>query len=74
VTDNDCRRFHPERIDESRKRGGLLLPSRIVEKEAGERRTPILQDANQRSAREVVRHTVFCQPGQARPVESGLDQ
>lgn len=65
--------LHPEHFDESRKRGGLLLLTRIVEERARERRTPIFQHADQCPAREVVRHAVFCEPSKASPVESGLN-
>jgi hypothetical protein len=65
------RLLHPERFDESRKRGGLLLLTRIVEEEARERRAPIFQHADQRSAREVFRHAVFREPCKASPIESG---
>ena len=62
-----------KRIDQSRQRSGLLTAARIVEKEARKRRAPVLQHADQRSAREVFRHPIFRDPGKARPVERRLD-
>src|ERR671912_2321758 len=59
--------------DDRRKRCGLLLPTRVVKKEAGERRTPIFQHAYQRSTRELRCDTVFRHPGQTGPVDSGLN-
>ena len=56
-------------LDESRKRGWLLLPTRIVKEEAGERRTPILEDAHQISAREVIGNAVFRHPGETHPID-----
>ena len=63
----------PECGDESRESGGLLPATRIVQEEARERRTPILEHADQRSAREVFRDPVFRDPSEARPVERRLD-
>ena len=57
----------------SREGGWLLLPTRIVEEEAREGRTPIFQHAYQRSTRELWRYAVFRHPGQAGPVEGGLN-
>src|SRR5438093_9229712 len=62
-----------KRVDDSRKRGWLLLPTGIVEEEAGEGRTPIFEHAHQRATGEVWRYTVFRHPGQAGPVDSSLD-
>jgi hypothetical protein len=45
LPDRRCR-LHPEHFDESRKRGGLLLLTRIVEEKTRERRTPILPHAH----------------------------
>ena len=51
----------------------MLATTRVVQKEPRERRTPILEHADQRSARKVLRDAVFRNPGESSPVESGLD-
>lgn len=43
----------PQRRDKSHKGGGLLLPRGIVQKEAGEGRTPNFKHAHQRTFREM---------------------
>jgi hypothetical protein len=62
-----------ERGNESGKRGGLLSPTRVIQKEARKRWTPVFKDPNQRSGREVIRHTVFCDPRETHAVECDLD-
>jgi hypothetical protein len=62
-----------KRIDQSRQRRGLLPATWIVQKEPRKRRTPILQHADQCSAREVFRHPIFRDLGNACPVERRLD-
>ena len=58
-----------KRIDDSRKRRWLLLPTRIVEEESREGRTPMLEHAHQCSAREVLLDAILRNPGQAGTVE-----
>ena len=59
--------------DERRECRGLLLPARVVEEEAGKRRTPVFEHANERSARDMFRNAVFRRPREARSVERRLD-
>src|SRR5687767_2985544 len=63
----------PECGDEGRESGGLLLASRVVQEEAGERWTPILEHADQRSTLEVFGDAILRDPGKSRPVESRLN-
>src|SRR5438093_7796873 len=41
ATEARSRLLHPKRVDESRNGGWLLLPTRVIQEEARERRTPI---------------------------------
>src|SRR5687768_518185 len=66
-------RVDAKRLDESRKGGGLVLPTRVVQEETGERWAPIFQNADQRSARKIFKHALFCHPRNARAVECALD-
>ena len=45
--------LYAERLDERRERGWLVAPTRVVEKEAGERRAPILEHAHECAVREM---------------------
>jgi len=65
--------FPLERGNESGQRGGLLSATRVIEKEAGEWGTPVLQDPDQRSAREVIRDAVLCEPRETRAIERDLN-
>ena len=62
-----------KRIDQSRQRRGLLPATGIVQKEPGERRTPVLEHTNQGSALEVLGHPVLRNPREASPIQGGLD-
>src|SRR5687767_11204554 len=63
----------PECGDEGRESGGLLLASRVVQEEAGERWTPILEHADQRSTLEVFGDAIFRDPRETRSVKRSLN-
>ena len=50
-----------------------MLPSRVVQEEAGERWTPILEHADQRSTLEVFGDAILRDPREARSVERSLN-
>ena len=63
----------PECGDEGRESGGLLLASRVGQEEAGERWTPILEHADQRSTLEVFGDAILRDPREARSVKRSLN-
>ena len=65
--------LNAKHVDQCRESSGLMPATWTVQKEPGERRTPILQHANQRAAREVFRHPVLCDPRKSHAVKSSLN-
>src|SRR5205085_2043949 len=63
------RQLQAKCVDKSRNRGGLLPPTRVVEKEAGERRAPIFQHPNKCPARDVVRRAIVRHERQADAID-----
>jgi hypothetical protein len=61
-----------KRIDQWRQRRRLLSSAGVVEEEARKRRAPILQHADQRTARKVFGDSLLSDPREARPIESRL--
>src|SRR5205823_9753769 len=62
-------RLQAKCVDKSRKRGGLLPPTRVVEKEAGERRAPIFEDPDKCSTRDVRRGAIVRHERQSNAID-----
>src|SRR5262245_3535670 len=63
-----------KRLDERGERGRLLLAARVVEEEAGKRRTPLFQHAYECATGEVHCDAIFRHPRETGTVDRRLDQ
>src|SRR5215467_8639290 len=65
--------LQPQRIDQRRQRGRLLLPARVIEEVPGERLAPIFQHADERTARQIIRNPVLTHESDADAVKGCAD-
>src|SRR5438105_13896436 len=63
----------PDRVDERRECRGYLAPPRVIEKEAGKRRAPILEHSRERPSLEQGRNLVLDHVREAHTGQRGVD-
>src|SRR5256885_9322468 len=64
---------HPDCVDERRECRGYLAPPRVIEKEAGKRRAPILEHSRERPSLEQGRNLVLDHVREAHTGQRGVD-
>src|SRR5665213_350248 len=68
-----AKKLQPEGVNQSRKRGWLLSPARVIKEESWEGLAPILQYADERAFREILRNLILPHEGEPYAINGGAD-